>query len=214
MKIAALSLLAVLALPAFAGTPGNMAPATALDRLMAGNQRFVAGESERPNQSVERRKEVAKGQKPIGIIVTCSDSRLSPELLFDQGLGDLFVVRNAGNTIEPRGMGSVEFAVKALGARLIMVVGHSKCGAVEGALAGGKLPGHIEDAVAPIRPAAKHAKGEGTARLNDAIRNNVRHVAGQLARDKDLQKMIASGEVKIVGATYDLESGKVEPVGK
>jgi carbonic anhydrase len=122
---------------------GGPTPDQALQRLMEGNQRFVSGKVTHPSQSSARRSEISTGQKPFAAILSCADSRVPPELIFDQGLGDLFVVRVAGNTVNEEGLGSLEFGTKVLGAPLLLVLGHTKCGAVDAALQGKPLPGHI-----------------------------------------------------------------------
>jgi hypothetical protein len=114
----------------------TVSPEAALTRLVEGNKRFVAGSTTHPDQTAERRTETAKGQHPFAIILTCADSRLSPEILFDEGIGDLFVVRNAGNLLDDHVLGSIEYAVEHLHATLIVVLGHTKCGAVSAAVAG------------------------------------------------------------------------------
>src|SRR5947209_10905279 len=122
----------------------------ALARLMAGNRRYVLHKEQHPDQSLTRRKELESGQHPFAVILGCADSRVSPEILFDQGLGDLFVIRVAGNVVDDTILASVEYAVEHLGTRLIMVLGHEKCGAVSAAIEGGKQPRHLDALVAAI----------------------------------------------------------------
>jgi carbonic anhydrase len=131
----------------------------ALQELMNGNKRYVAAELAHPNQTAARRAEVAKGQDPFAIIVGCSDSRVPPEIIFDQGLGDLFVTRVAGNIVDDVVLGSIEYAAEHLGVPLIVVLGHKRCGAVEAAAKGGDAPVHIRSLVEAIKPAIKKAKG-------------------------------------------------------
>lgn len=188
-----------------------VAPKDALRRLEEGNKLFVEGASMRPRQSAERRAEVAKKQFPFAVVVTCSDSRVCPEFIFDQGLGDLFVIRVAGNTIDDVALGSIEYAVEHLGSRLIVVMGHERCGAVDAAMKGGELPGHIKDLVVPIKAAVDATKGISGDTLDAAVRFNAHFVADSLrVRESLIKDLIAKSEVKVVGARYDLESGAVD----
>ena len=177
--------------------------------LIEGNARFASSYSEHPRQDQARRVEVSKGQHPIAAVVCCSDSRVSPELVFDQGLGDLFVVRCAGNTVDAVSMGSLEYAVEHLGVHLIIVMGHEKCGAVKAALAGEPLPGSVPAVVKPIKSAitaAKHLKGDP---LHNTIVENVRGVVRRMrVADSLIKKEIKSGKVTIVPMDYDLTTGK------
>jgi carbonic anhydrase len=189
---------------------GGLTARQALDRLMAGNGRFASGAAMHPNQSVDRRAEVAKGQHPVAIILTCSDSRVPPEIAFDQGLGDLFVVRVAGNVVDDHVVGSVEYAVDHLGARLIMVLGHSHCGAVEAAVKGGHAPAHIASLVKSIAPAVEQSRSRPGDFLTNSIDANVLRVVGTLRRCQPiLAPLAAQGKISVIGARYDLESGKV-----
>jgi len=151
---------AALALPAAATepAPAKLTPDQALERLLQGNQRYVAGKATHPDQTAERRLGLASGQAPFAIILTCADSRVAPELFFDQGLGDLFVIRNAGNILDDHVIGSMEYAVEHLHAGLIVVVGHGQCGAVSAAVAGGEVPGHIRSVTEAIAPALEDDK--------------------------------------------------------
>ena len=136
-----------------------ISPAEAISKLKEGNGRYTSGSLQHPGQTAERRTELAKTQHPFATIVSCSDSRVPPEIVFDQGLGDLFVVRVAGNVINDEGLGSVEYTVDHLGTRLILVLGHQSCGAVKAAretiAAKGKAPGHIQSLVTAIKPAVE-----------------------------------------------------------
>src|SRR6184192_4939728 len=166
--------------PAHSDQP-TVAPAEAISRLKEGNGRYTNGNLQHPGQTAERRTELAKSQHPFAAIVSCSDSRVPPEIVFDQGLGDLFVVRVAGNVIDDHGLGSIEYAVDHLGARLIVVLGHQSCGAVQAAketiAAKGKAPGHIESLVTAIKPAVE-ATVNGD--LDATIKANVKHVVDAL----------------------------------
>ncbi len=186
----------------------------ALAELKAGTARFVEGKSVRPNQTVARVREVAEGQAPFATIVGCSDSRVPNEIVFDQGVGDLFIVRTAGQVSSYASWGSMEFASFALGSKLIVVLGHTKCGAVAAACKVPDVPGHIVSLINAIKPAAAAAKRiekefgnhvETTVRVNVAMEvNQLRHLEPVLA------KKVASGEIQIVGGVYDLATGKVE----
>lgn len=194
-------------------------PDAVLAKLLEGNQRFMKGQT---SLLTRRRPEdfaaLAEGQAPEAIIVACADSRVAPELIFDQGIGDLFVVRVAGNVVSGAGpivKGSIEFAVAELGARLIMVLGHSKCGAVKAAAthieADDPLPGSIGPLVQIIRPAVALAKGRPGDKLENVIRANVEKCVEQVkGLDPILSKFVKAGELKVVGATYELATGKVD----
>jgi carbonic anhydrase len=154
--------------------------------------------------------EVAKGQHPIAIIVGCSDSRVAPEIVFDQGLGDLFVVRVAGNVVDDHAIGSIEYAVEHLHASLIVVLGHDRCGAVQAAISGDDAPGHIQSLVESIRPAVEAAKSEPGDLLDNAINENVRRVVNQLQTSQPiLGQEVQEGHLQVVGARYLLDGGSV-----
>jgi len=192
----------------------------ALDNLRAGNARFVAGQTLHPNQSVDRRTEVAAGQKPFAIVLTCADSRLSPEILFDQGLGDLFVIRVAGNVVDSFTLASIEYAAEHLGSRLLVVLGHERCGAVKAAIDakptkhGKKHEGHIADLVAEIVPAVTDAKTWGGDLFENAVKANVLRTAKKIASGKPPSTMISSGRLTVIGAYYDLDSGRVRTLSQ
>lgn len=153
--------------------------------------------------------EVSAVQHPFAIIVACADSRVPPEIVFDQGLGDLFVIRNAGHVIDEAVLGSVEFGVAELGAELILVMGHERCGAVTAARAGGKAEGHIGRLVAAIAPGIAGASGPDP--LDHAIRLNALAARDALRKsDPILKERVARGELRIEAARYDLEDGRVE----
>ena len=189
----------------------SVSPANALTMLKDGNARFAKSQSTHPHSDITRREAVAKGQKPFASILTCADSRLSPEIIFDQGLGDLFVTRVAGNTFGKDILGSIEYSVAVLGSRLIVIMGHEKCGAVDAAIKGGALPGAIPSVVAPIQGAVTATKGVKEGRLDRTIEENVRIQVKKMSREsKILGDLIKKGELKIVGATYDLDSGQTK----
>lgn len=188
-------------------------PDGALARLKAGNAKFAAGRSTKPDLSHQRVAQLAKGQKPIAVIVTCSDSRVAPELVFDMGLGELFVLRDAGNTVDELMEASIEYAVAELGAPLVLVMGHERCGAVKAAVEFSQThvatPGAIHFATDPILGAVPK---EPVADIVDAtVRENVRRVVRQLrAAEPILAKAVAEGRLKILGARYDLDDGRVD----
>jgi len=200
---------------AFADAPSagpGLAPDQALQKLMDGNQRYVEGKMIHPQQSADRRKEMAQGQKPFAVILGCADSRTPPELIFDQGLGDLFVVRAAGNVLDTMALGSIEYATKVLGAPLIMVMGHSKCGAVDAALQKKPLPGHIQDLAEKIQGDLKGSSCKADAKLlNCSIAANAQFIANELKSSEPVvAPLVKAGKVKVMSGVYDLESGKVE----
>ncbi|HEY3352417.1 MAG TPA: carbonic anhydrase [Polyangia bacterium] len=178
--------------------------------LQAGNRRFVTGHSSQPGY-VARRKALAKAQAPKVAVLGCADSRLSPELVFDQGLGDLFVVRNAGNSPDPITIGSLEYAVEQLGSKVIVVLGHQGCGAVKAACSGEKMPtANLAAVVAPIAPSCAASKHGDKVDLPGAIKDHVHQSAQQLvAQSPVLQHAIEAGKLKVIEAYYELDTGKV-----
>jgi carbonic anhydrase len=201
--------LSIAALLRAADPPAVSVPAdAALAKLKEGNLRFVTSDVSKGKPTAARRKETAQAHRPFAIIVACADARTGPELVFDQNLGDLFVVRTAGNLIDDHALGSIEYAVGHLGARLIVVLGHERCGAVEAALQSAHAPGHIDSLVRDIQPAVIAAKGKPGAALDATITENARLVAAQIKAKAALGDL--AKEVRIVSAVYDLDTGKVE----
>ncbi len=190
----------------------QISPTEALARLKEGNKRFVSGKSSRPRQDFSRIKEVAEGQHPFATIVGCSDSRVPNEIIFDQGLGDLFIVRTAGQVSSYASWGSIEFAEEILGTKLIVVLGHTKCGAVNAAVNLPEVPGHIVTLINAIKPAVEKArKAESGVLLDNAIRENIVMQVEQLkSLEPILAKRVREGSIKIIGALYDLNSGTIE----
>lgn len=186
----------------------------ALKQLLEGNKRFISGHAKGPNRTAARRAELATGQHPIAVVVSCSDSRVPPELLFDQGFGDVFVVRTAGNIVDSIALGSIEYAVDHLGTKLILVLGHERCGAVTAAMQGGDAPGNIKSVVEAIKPAVEKGKAIHTGHgevLDSCIRSNVKQVAEKIRKTAPiLSEKVEDGMVKVVGAYYDLDTGMVD----
>lgn len=179
-------------------------------KLIDGNKRYVDAKLSHLNQTAERRAEVAKGQHPFSAIVSCSDSRVPPEVIFDQGLGDLFVIRLAGNILDDAALGSLEYAVAHLGIKYILVLGHERCGAVDATVKGGEVPGHIGSLVKAIQPAVDKVKNQPGDLLDNAVRANVTMVVQQLKSSGPiLESSVKKGELTIDGARYDLDDGVV-----
>jgi carbonic anhydrase len=190
-----------------------MSPAEAKERLRAGNARFLAGEVAPALTEPESHRFVAGAQAPFAALLACADSRVSPEILFSCGLGELFVVRNAGNTADAAAIGSLEYAVAELGVALIGVMGHERCGAVKAALhvaeSGARLPGAMGEMIAPILPAAIRARASG----EEAEVLHVQDVvADLLARSAIIAEAVAAGRLGLIGGIYDLDEGRVRLV--
>ena len=189
----------------------------ALQKLMDGNKRFVSGTLSQKDLGDAKRKELAKGQKPFATVLTCSDSRVPPELLFDQGLGDVFVVRVAGNVVDPIALGSIEYAAEHLGSPLLLILGHSKCGAVKATLeAKGKPEGNIGAIIKKIIPAADAAKKKGGTQdeiLETAITQNIKNVYADIMKNsKIVPHLVEEGKLMIAAGEYDITTGKVEMI--
>jgi carbonic anhydrase len=187
-----------------------------LSNLKQGNQRFASHMQKHPDQGGKRVHQLAQGQHPIATVLACADSRVPPEIVFDQGLGDLFVVREAGHVADDATLGSIEYAVEHLKTPLIVVLGHESCGAVTAAVdvmdSHQPAGGHIELLVEDIRPAVQEAGTHGSreSRIARAVTANVKLVMGQLTRnDAALAKAVRAGAVRIVGAVYDLHTGRI-----
>jgi carbonic anhydrase len=212
-----------------AGKKTDLTADQALQLLKDGNRKFIAddpaqasAQDQNSRLGHERRLEIAEGQTPFAVLVSCSDSRVPPELLFGRGLGELFIVRNAGNTVDTTALGSIEYAVAELGVPLVLVLGHQRCGAVDAALSvvekNATFPGSIGQMIEPIVPAALQAKSAApanTARdqvLDMAVRENVKRVVTRLrtASEPILLEPQKAGKLKIVGARYDLDEGSVD----
>jgi carbonic anhydrase len=180
----------------------------ALARLKTGNERFASSKVSAGKPVAARRAETAKDQHPFAIIVGCADSRTAPEIIFDQSIGDLFVIRTAGNLVDDYALGSIEYAVGHLGTRLVVVLGHARCGAVSAALGGDSAPGHVNSLVRDIQPAVTAAKGKEGDALVNAIYENDAEVAAKIRKEAQLGEL--ASQVKIVEGYYNLDTGKVE----
>ncbi|HEX9115232.1 MAG TPA: carbonic anhydrase [Anaerolineae bacterium] len=189
----------------------NVRAGEALERLLAGNRRHVTAMHIHPDQTPARRQELVAGQTPFAAILSCSDSRVVPEIIFDQGLGHLFVVRVAGNIVDGATLGSLEYAVRHLGVPLVLVMGHSGCGAVTAAVEGGDDEGQIRTLVAAIQPAVVLARNEPGPLVDNAVRANVRLAVRRLQDAAPvLAPRVTLGQVMIAGGVYDLRTGAVD----
>ena len=196
-----------------AGEPAPVGADEALSRLLNGDKRFVAGKSNEPTGAalVGRRHALAKDQKTFAVILGCSDSRVPPELIFDVTLGDIFVVRTAGEVVDAIVLGSLEYAIEHLGTKLIVVLGHERCGAVTAAVSGATDTGDIPDVLKAISPAVEETKGQSGDAIENAVRANARDIARRLKSSGPIiAPRVQSGEVKIVAAYYSLDTGQVE----
>jgi carbonic anhydrase len=193
----------------------TLTPDQALRLLKDGNDNYRTDAAYRGVQSRERRIELARGQAPFCVLVGCSDSRVPPELLFGRGLGELFIVRNAGNTVDTAALGSIEYGAGVLGCPLIVVLGHERCGAVAAALEvvekNTTFPGVIGELIQPILPAVLSVRGRSGDWLDDAVSENAKRVARRLKTQSTvLQDALRAGRLKIVAARYDLDDGDVD----
>ena len=195
--------------------PTVLTPSQALAKLKQGNARFAEHHQQNPNQGEHRLKELVAGQHPVATLLSCSDSRVPPEIVFDQGLGDLFVVREAGHVADEATLGSIEYAVEHLKTPLIVVMGHGSCGAVTAAVDANHThkpaEGNIQRIVEDITPAVKAAGDSGSrdSQIARAVTANVKLVMKQIKADPALAEALREGKLKIVGAVYDLHSGSI-----
>lgn len=179
--------------------------------IMEGNRRFVAGKASHPNQSPKRRAEVLAGQYPLAAVLACADSRMPPEVIFDQGIGDLFVIRNAGNIVDDVVLGSIEFAVEYLNVPLVMVLGHTDCGAVSAAVQGGIAPGHIGSIVDIIQPAVDSVRHKAGDVVLKATLANVQRMVDRISTASPLNsKALSEKRLVVAGALYHLDTGEVK----
>lgn len=181
-----------------------------LETLLEGNRRFVAGQLLHPNHCQESRLLVVDGQKPIATVLTCADSRVPPVDIFDQGIGDLFVVRVAGNIIGDHTLGSIEYAVSMLQTPLVVVMGHASCGAVSAVIGGKKLDGHMATLAPPIQAAAKRVQDNSGDLVNNTSREVAKLIARRIAESEPIiADHVKDGSVKVIAMYYDLRSGAV-----
>jgi carbonic anhydrase len=195
-----------------------MSPSAALAELLAGNERFVTGTRVHPNQDAEHRSAVAGGQAPFAVVFGCSDSRLAAEIIFDRGLGDLFVVRTAGHITGPEVLGSIEYAVTVLGTPLVVVLGHSSCGAVTAAVdaerSGNETTGYVRAVVEAVVPSVRAAATHGMDEVDDIVEVHVRRTVASIQRQSAaLAGQVEAGRVAVVGMAYQLDAGRVRVLG-
>jgi len=190
-------------------------PWSAFARLMEGNKRWVDGKLQHPDRDPKRRQFVAEAQNPYGVILSCIDSRVPPELLFDTGLGDLFVMRTGGQVVGPVVVGSVEYGPITSGTPLIVVLGHQRCGAVKAAYeamrGGKKLPGNLQSISDALQPAYQEsAKGKHADPVDAMTRIHIKQTAAELRSNKDLAPLVKKGDLAVVSAYYSLDTGRVD----
>ena len=196
------------------GAMPNTSPAKAWKALKEGNERFVSGHPEHPSQSIEHRASLAVAQRPTAVVFGCADSRVAAEIIFDQGLGDMFVVRTAGHVIDAAVLGSIEYAVSVLRVPLIVVLGHDSCGAVKAtldALDEGRVPGgFVRDVVERVTPSIILGRRDGLTRVDEFEARHVIETGAQLlSRSTAIGEGVEAGEVAIVGVTYHLADGRI-----
>jgi carbonic anhydrase len=192
----------------------NTSPVTAWKALREGNERFVAGQPAHPSQSIADRARLTHGQKPTAVVFGCADSRVAAEIIFDQGLGDMFVVRTAGHVADLAVLGSIEYAVSVLDVPLIVVLGHDSCGAVRAALSAiddGVVPsGYVRDIVERVTPSILLGRSAGLTRVDEFEARHVNETVSQLrVRSVEIAQRIQEGRLAIVGLTYHLADGRV-----
>lgn len=194
-----------------AAAPAGPTADAVLAELKTGNEHHASKHYDHPHETAARQRELTSGQHPHASVLACADSRVPPEIVFDQGLGDLFVIRVAGNTAGDDVLGSLEYGAEHLNIPLIVVLGHQKCGGVTAAVDGGELPGHMPSIVRAIQPAVEKTKGMPGDKVANAVRANVEMVVAQLRGSKPvLAELVASGKVKVVGGVYSLDTGRVD----
>lgn len=190
----------------------NISGDRALETLMAGNKPYVASRQKHPHQTPERRNQVKNGQHPFAVILGCSDSRVPPEVIFDQGLGDLFVVRVAGNVVDKLVLGSIEYAVSHLTTPLVMILGHSECGAVTATLSDrGPAQGQIDCVAKAIQPAVDPVMDKPGNKVNNTAKANAQRMAKELRQlTPILLNSVRAGRLKVTAGYYHLSTGEVE----
>jgi carbonic anhydrase len=198
-------------------TDAASTPQDAFTTLMAGNSRFVTGTPEHPNQDATRRTEIAPQQRPFAVLFGCSDSRLAAEIIFDRGLGDLFVVRTAGHVMGPEVLGSIEYGVSVLGSPLVVVLGHDACGAVAATRAavqqGVTAGGYVRDVIERVTPSVLASQAAGHTEDREFIAEHVRHTVDLLLdRSSVLAEAVAAYNAAVVGLSYRLDEGHADLV--
>ena len=183
----------------------------ALEKLIAGNKRYVTERYAKPDIGYKKRLALTHGQQPFAVILGCADSRIPPEIIFDQGLGDLFVVRTAGQVVDTVVLGSLEYAVEHLAVRLLLILGHQDCGAVKAALAGAEAPSHLCSILQAIVPAVENAKSRTGELLPNAIKANIDFTIDKLkSASPVLSKAITAKGLQIIGAIHNIQDGSVD----
>lgn len=195
---------------AWASTIPNVPKDIAFEMLKKGNYRFSNNTMKHPHQDKARREKLIVVQRPFAVIVTCSDSRVVPELIFDQGLGDLFVIRNAGNDLDEHVLGSIDYAVTHLGVNLVIVMGHQSCSAVSEAMKGATGNPEIDSLINSIKPAIYLCNKENRCTLDNVIKMHAIQDAQEILADKNLENYMKKHDVKIIPAYYSIQSGEVE----
>jgi len=210
LVVAALLLCPIFCIGTGQKSQDKVTPDSALAELKDGNAHHVTHRYKHPHETAERLRQLAAGQHPHAEILSCADSRVPPEVIFDQGLGDLFVVRVAGNVVSDVELGSLEYGAEHLHVPLLIVLGHQRCGAVTAVVEGGEADGHIGVLTALLRPAVEKTRGLPGDSIDNAVRANVEMVVKQLRTSPPvLEKLVSNGELKVVGAIYSLETGQV-----
>lgn len=195
--------------------PKDMTPEQALQMLMEGNKRFVNRTTQNStNRDIRRIRAFAQNQYPFASILSCADSRVPSEIIFDQGFGDLFMCRIAGNVATAEEIGSLEFGTSVLGSKVLMVMGHERCGAVTAAIKGGEFPGKIGSLIDAIQPALKRANIKTNNQLEEAVKANVLFQVQNLKKSPVISELIQKGNLKVVGSYYDLDTGLVSLVSE
>ena len=199
----------ILALTLFLVPLNLFAETNGISRLLEGNKRFMNGDLLHPNRTLERRQETNFEQEPYAVIVSCSDSRVSPEIIFDEGIGDLFVVRLAGNVVDSTAKESIEFAIHALHSSTILILGHENCGAVNAVLQ--KQDKDIPNIASLISPSIQNKKSHSSkSRLEEAIKSNATNIRKKLSQDPDFKRLIDEKKLQVFSGYYHLKSGEVE----
>ena len=196
----------------FAHSHNNLSASDALEKLKEGNQRFIEFKQKHPDEDKKRRKEMLKGQHPFVVILSCSDSRVPPELIFDQGLGDIFEIRNAGNVLDEHVIGSIEYAVMHCGVKLIVIMGHQDCGAIAATLSGVSETKYIKSLEDSILPAVEDCKEKGLEINSDNVvkAHVMQDIEELLSQDTELVKYMKENNVEIMPAYYHLDTGVVD----